>query len=188
MAARGVILSYEAVRDWCRKFGQAYANQLRRRRPRPGDTWHLDEVFLTINGQRQMSSSYSHRILAYSQKVSARRPCSSHRIPAESGVCHQADASVAGAYDPGHTSDAVLLAGTTSPAPRETASLACAAPPSPTCPRSADEGSTPWLDPTSPLSLLAQEVLDLLDQRRRAGSVRLGHVRRLATRRVIVLL
>ena len=52
MAERGVILTYEAVRYWGRKFGQAYANQLRRRRPRPGDTWHLDEVFLTINGQR----------------------------------------------------------------------------------------------------------------------------------------
>src|SRR5918992_860292 len=50
MATRGVILTYEAVRYWCRKFGQAYANQLRRRRPRPGDKWHLDEVFLTING------------------------------------------------------------------------------------------------------------------------------------------
>jgi putative transposase len=52
MAARGVILTYEAVRYWCRKFGQAYANQLRRRRPRPGDKWHLDEVFLTIRGTR----------------------------------------------------------------------------------------------------------------------------------------
>ena len=52
MAERGIILTYEAVRYWCRKFGQAYANQLRRRRPRPGDKWHLDEVFLTINGQR----------------------------------------------------------------------------------------------------------------------------------------
>jgi putative transposase len=52
MAARGVILTYEAVRYWCRKFGQAYANQLRRRRPRPGDKWHLDEVFLTIHGER----------------------------------------------------------------------------------------------------------------------------------------
>jgi putative transposase len=40
------------VRYWCRKFGQTYANQLRHRRPRPGDKWHLDEVFLTINGQR----------------------------------------------------------------------------------------------------------------------------------------
>jgi putative transposase len=52
MATRGVILTYEAVRSWCRKFGQAYANALRRRRPRPGDTWHLDEVFLTICGER----------------------------------------------------------------------------------------------------------------------------------------
>jgi putative transposase len=51
MAERGVILTYEAVRYWCRKFGQAYANQLRRRRPRPGDKWHLDEVFLTIRGE-----------------------------------------------------------------------------------------------------------------------------------------
>jgi putative transposase len=52
MAERGVGLTYEAVRYWCRKFGQAYANALRRRRPRPGDKWHLDEVFLTMNGQR----------------------------------------------------------------------------------------------------------------------------------------
>jgi putative transposase len=49
---RGVIVSYEAIRTWCWKFGQAYANALRRRRPQPGDTWHLDEVFLTINKAR----------------------------------------------------------------------------------------------------------------------------------------
>ena len=35
------------------KFGQAYANGLRRRRPRPGDKWHLDEVFVRINGERK---------------------------------------------------------------------------------------------------------------------------------------
>jgi putative transposase len=52
MAEPGVILTYETVRYGCRKFGQAYANQLRRRCPRSGDTWHLDEVFLTINGAR----------------------------------------------------------------------------------------------------------------------------------------
>src|SRR5256886_5905888 len=50
--ARGVIVTYEAIRKWCQKFGQAYANQLRRWRPKPGDKWHLDEVFLTINGAR----------------------------------------------------------------------------------------------------------------------------------------
>jgi putative transposase len=50
--ARGVLVSYEAIRKWCRKFGQQYANQLRHRRPRPGDKWHLDEVFLMIKGER----------------------------------------------------------------------------------------------------------------------------------------
>jgi putative transposase len=50
--ARGILVTYEAIRQWCRTFGQSYANELRRRRPRPGDKWHLDEVFLTINGER----------------------------------------------------------------------------------------------------------------------------------------
>jgi len=52
MLARGIVVTYEAIRQWCRKFGQDDANQIRRRRPRPGDKWHLDEVFLTINGER----------------------------------------------------------------------------------------------------------------------------------------
>ena len=50
--ARGVMVTYEAIRQWCQKFGQAYANQLRRRSPRRGDKWHLNEVFLTIRGER----------------------------------------------------------------------------------------------------------------------------------------
>jgi hypothetical protein len=52
MAERGITLTYEAVRYWCRTFGQTYANQLWHRRPRPGDTWHPDEVFLSIHGER----------------------------------------------------------------------------------------------------------------------------------------
>jgi putative transposase len=51
LAMRGVNLSYETVREWCLKFGQTYANDLRRRSPRPSDRWHLDEVFLKINGR-----------------------------------------------------------------------------------------------------------------------------------------
>jgi putative transposase len=50
---RGATVSHETIRKWCRKFGQAYANQLRRRHPRPGYKWHLDEVFLTIHGERR---------------------------------------------------------------------------------------------------------------------------------------
>ena len=37
--------------QWCQKFGQTFANQLRRRRARTGDKWYLDEVFLKINGK-----------------------------------------------------------------------------------------------------------------------------------------
>ena len=50
MVARGVVVTYETIRSWCAKFGPAYAAQLRRRRPRSGDKWHLDEVFVKING------------------------------------------------------------------------------------------------------------------------------------------
>ncbi|MFJ1536757.1 IS6 family transposase [Streptomyces mirabilis] len=53
MLERGVIVSYETVRRWCAKFGPTYANALRRRQSRPGDEWHLDEVFLKINGGRK---------------------------------------------------------------------------------------------------------------------------------------
>ncbi len=53
MLERGVLVSYETVRRWCAKFGQGYAGALRRRQPRPGDKWYLDEVFVKINGERK---------------------------------------------------------------------------------------------------------------------------------------
>ena len=51
MLARGVTVSHETIRQWIGKFGQSYANELRRRRAQPGDKWHLDEVFIKINGK-----------------------------------------------------------------------------------------------------------------------------------------
>ena len=48
LAARGITVSHETVRQWALKFGQAFANQIRRRLPTAGDKWHLDEVVLTI--------------------------------------------------------------------------------------------------------------------------------------------
>jgi putative transposase len=51
LAARGVSVTFETVRQWCKKFGQQFANHLRRRRAQPGDKWHADEVFLKINGE-----------------------------------------------------------------------------------------------------------------------------------------
>lgn len=50
LAERGVSVTDETIRGWCRKFGQGYAHALRRRRPRPGDTWHRDGVVISING------------------------------------------------------------------------------------------------------------------------------------------
>ena len=50
LAARGIIVSHETVRQWARKFGQALANQIRRRLPSAGDKWHLDEVVIMIAG------------------------------------------------------------------------------------------------------------------------------------------
>ena len=50
LAERGLIVSYETVRRWCQKFASSFADRLRRRRPRPGDKWHMDEVFIRIQG------------------------------------------------------------------------------------------------------------------------------------------
>ncbi len=50
LAARGIVVSHETVRQWALKFGQSFANQVRRRLPVASDKWHLDEVVLTIAG------------------------------------------------------------------------------------------------------------------------------------------
>ncbi|MBB3570997.1 IS6 family transposase [Rhizobium sp. BK491] len=49
---RGIIVSYKTIRRWGRKFGPAYAKQLRRRRPSRQDVWHLDEVVISIAGRK----------------------------------------------------------------------------------------------------------------------------------------
>jgi putative transposase len=51
LAARGIFVTYETIRQWCLKFGQTFANELRRRQPRRGDKWHLDEMVITMNGK-----------------------------------------------------------------------------------------------------------------------------------------
>ena len=53
LAQRGVTVTYETIRPWCQRFGPVYARRRRRRRGQMGDTWHLDEVFVTIQGRRQ---------------------------------------------------------------------------------------------------------------------------------------
>lgn len=53
MAERGIIVSYEAIRLWCNKFGLQYAQQLKRKNRGFGDTFFIDEVFVKINGKQQ---------------------------------------------------------------------------------------------------------------------------------------
>ena len=53
LAQRGITVTYETVRQWCQRFGPVYARRLRCRRGRMGDTWHLDELFVTLRGRRQ---------------------------------------------------------------------------------------------------------------------------------------
>ena len=51
LAERGIAVPYETVRRWVNHFGPIIATELRRRRPRPHSVWHLDEVYLKIDGQ-----------------------------------------------------------------------------------------------------------------------------------------
>ena len=53
LAQRGIIVSYESIRLWCIKFGRNYARRLKRRHKGYGDTFHIDEVFVKINGRQQ---------------------------------------------------------------------------------------------------------------------------------------
>lgn len=53
LAERGIRVSYEAIRQWCRKFGPEYARRLKKKQDRLGDTWYLGELFVRINGQQQ---------------------------------------------------------------------------------------------------------------------------------------
>lgn len=52
LAARGVIVSREAIRLWVNRFGSHFADCIRRERPRPNDKWHMDEVVITIRGKK----------------------------------------------------------------------------------------------------------------------------------------
>jgi putative transposase len=50
LAARSIVVSYETIRQWCKKYGSIYCNQIKKSRGQLGDTWYLDEVFIKING------------------------------------------------------------------------------------------------------------------------------------------
>src|SRR3954453_14551095 len=99
LAAREIVVSHETVRQWALKFGQAIANQIRRRLPQAGDKWHLDEVVLKIAGvkhwlwravdqtgivldvlvQSRRDKQAARRLLRKLLKRQMRPPCHDHR-------------------------------------------------------------------------------------------------------------
>src|ERR1700752_4752682 len=64
LAARGIVVSHETVRQWALKFGQAFANAIRRRLPRVGDKWHLDKVAIKIAGKAHWLWRWLMRVLS----------------------------------------------------------------------------------------------------------------------------
>ena len=79
LAERGIDVSYETVRRWALKFGTIIARKLRRGRPRPDGRWHLDEVFVSVNGEHL----YVWRAVGSEGEVvdirHASRPCNLHK-------------------------------------------------------------------------------------------------------------
>src|SRR5450755_638741 len=66
LAERGIVVTYETVRQWCLKFGQTYANELQRRRPRCGDKWHMG---------RGSSSRFTAKSTIYGERWTKRGTC-----------------------------------------------------------------------------------------------------------------
>ena len=76
MLYREIEVTYETIREWCQKFGQQYANQLRRKRPYITDKWHLDEVVVTIkkqhDGLRAVSVSWDDTLIVWNLQEGTR--------------------------------------------------------------------------------------------------------------------
>jgi hypothetical protein len=91
LAARGVVVSYESIREWGLRFGRQFANTLKRRRPRPGDKWHMDEVCIRIRGKQHYlwravdQDGHVLDVLVQSSSTThadAAKPCSVPSLPA----------------------------------------------------------------------------------------------------------
>jgi putative transposase len=79
LAARGILVSHETVRQWALKFGQEFANQIRGRLPLASDKWHLDEVVLKIAGVthwlwRAVDQAGSCSTFSFSADATCKRP------------------------------------------------------------------------------------------------------------------
>ena len=71
LAACGICVTYETVRQWGKKFGRAFAERIRRRAPGRGDKWHLDEVVVSIAGEKHGCGAQSIRMASCSTSWSS---------------------------------------------------------------------------------------------------------------------
>lgn len=78
---RGIVVSYETIRRWGRKFGAAYAKQLRREKPSKQDIWYLDEVAISIGGRKHWLWRAVDQDATFSMKSS--RPAAIPRRPSD---------------------------------------------------------------------------------------------------------
>ena len=69
LAERGVCVTHESIRQWCRRFGADFARKLRRRRPKPGDTWHIDEVLILLRKWLRRSTAPGSRCFGHEHDV-----------------------------------------------------------------------------------------------------------------------
>ena len=91
LAARGVVVSYESIREWGLRFGRRSANTLKRRRPRPGDKWFLDEMFIRICGKLHYlwcAVDQDGYVLDHAVASHARLRCRRIPMPARPGWVH----------------------------------------------------------------------------------------------------
>jgi putative transposase len=73
LAARGISVTYETIRQWGLKFGREFANRIRRRAPRRGDKWHLDGIVITIAGTKHWLWRAVHQDFVFEVLVQSRR-------------------------------------------------------------------------------------------------------------------
>jgi putative transposase len=113
LAERGLDISYETVRRWVLKFGPGIARRLRRRRPRPSDRWHLDEMVVRIAGERMyLWRPIDHEGEVLDMLVQRRRDT-------QAGATADAQAAQEARFRaeiPGHRQAALLCRGVSAPA------------------------------------------------------------------------
>ncbi len=77
LAERGIVVSYETIRNWCNKFGPAYARAIKKRRGTLGDTWYMDEVYIVTVQVTRPGTTFPGRSQPGSQSFSRRSASSS---------------------------------------------------------------------------------------------------------------